>query len=175
MIVGIVGLGFVGSAMKKSFLEKNITTIVYDKYKDLHEILKQAETLSKADLDKTKVIANLEFDKQTKLKDTKRDYEKKLTDMKSQYENKVQDMKREAIVISTQLQSAHDKAFAEFKQKTAAEYYERLKDEFTELQKDGDKNSKFVQELALKVMEKAPPATTRIEYSEETSPKRKRR
>ena len=34
MIVGIVGLGFVGSAMKKSFLEKNITTVVYDKYKD---------------------------------------------------------------------------------------------------------------------------------------------
>ncbi len=31
--VGIIGLGFVGSAMKKSFLLKNISLEVYDKYK----------------------------------------------------------------------------------------------------------------------------------------------
>ena len=34
MIVGIVGLGFVGSAMFKSFEKKGISLIGYDKYKD---------------------------------------------------------------------------------------------------------------------------------------------
>ena len=34
MIVGIVGLGFVGSAMYKSFGLKGVSLIGYDKYKD---------------------------------------------------------------------------------------------------------------------------------------------
>jgi UDP-glucose 6-dehydrogenase len=34
MIVSIIGLGFVGSAMEKSFNQKNIKVIVYDKFKN---------------------------------------------------------------------------------------------------------------------------------------------
>lgn len=34
VVIGIIDLGFVGSAMEKSFLVKNITTVVYDKYKN---------------------------------------------------------------------------------------------------------------------------------------------
>lgn len=33
MIVGLIGLGFVGSAVNKSFTEKGVKTLVYDKYK----------------------------------------------------------------------------------------------------------------------------------------------
>jgi UDPglucose 6-dehydrogenase len=45
MIIGIIGLGFVGSAIYKSFKLKNLETICYDKYKDggignLEDILK---------------------------------------------------------------------------------------------------------------------------------------
>ena len=34
MLIGIVGLGFVGSALQKSFNIKNVKTVVYDKYKE---------------------------------------------------------------------------------------------------------------------------------------------
>jgi nucleotide sugar dehydrogenase len=35
MIVGIIGLGFVGNAIYQSFLKKEIDTVVYDKYKNI--------------------------------------------------------------------------------------------------------------------------------------------
>jgi UDPglucose 6-dehydrogenase len=35
MIVGIIGLGFVGNAIYQSFLQKNINTVVYDKFKNI--------------------------------------------------------------------------------------------------------------------------------------------
>jgi|694.fasta_scaffold76533_6 UDPglucose 6-dehydrogenase len=35
MIVGIIGLGFVGNAIYQSFLKKNIEVVVYDKYKNI--------------------------------------------------------------------------------------------------------------------------------------------
>jgi nucleotide sugar dehydrogenase len=35
MIVGIIGLGFVGNAIYQSFFKKNIETVVYDKYKNI--------------------------------------------------------------------------------------------------------------------------------------------
>jgi len=35
MIVGIIGLGFVGNAIYQSFIKKNIVTCVYDKYKNV--------------------------------------------------------------------------------------------------------------------------------------------
>ena len=34
--VGIIGIGFVGGAIYKSFLKKNINVVAYDKYKDLN-------------------------------------------------------------------------------------------------------------------------------------------
>jgi nucleotide sugar dehydrogenase len=38
MIVGIIGLGFVGNAIYQSFLKKNIQTHVYDKYKNIGDL-----------------------------------------------------------------------------------------------------------------------------------------
>ena len=38
MLIGIIGLGFVGNAINQSFLTKNIETIVYDKYKNIGEL-----------------------------------------------------------------------------------------------------------------------------------------
>ena len=33
MTIGIIGIGFVGTALKTSFIEKNISIATYDKYK----------------------------------------------------------------------------------------------------------------------------------------------
>ena len=43
---GLIGVGFVGSAMKKSFEEKGLLVLAYDKYKDLDDF----EAVSKADI-----------------------------------------------------------------------------------------------------------------------------
>jgi UDPglucose 6-dehydrogenase len=39
MLVGIIGIGFVGSAIEKSFAIKNIQTVKYDKYKRIGELV----------------------------------------------------------------------------------------------------------------------------------------
>jgi hypothetical protein len=104
------------------------------------------EAISKKSIETDKTITKL-----------KQDYESKLIEFKQTYENKVK-----------ALELDHVQRFAAFKTDTEKKFYDKLKDEYADFQKHGDKNSKFVQELALEVMKKSPPSTTRheLEYTE---------
>jgi hypothetical protein len=60
------------------------------------------------------------------------------------------------------LQTKHADDLAKVRAETAEEHYKKLTAAFQEMQLHGDKNTKFVQELALKVFEKVP--TPRAEF-----------
>jgi hypothetical protein len=60
------------------------------------------------------------------------------------------------------LKTQHAEDLAKVRAETAEEHYKKLTSAFQEMQMHGDKNTKFVQELALKVFEKVP--TPRAEF-----------
>ena len=54
----------------------------------------------------------------------------------------------------------------DFVKQKESEHYERMTDALAKLHSEGDKNSKFVQDLALKMVEKNPTNKSSIEYIE---------
>ena len=62
----------------------------------------------------------------------------------------------------TKLSSVHAKEVAELQASESEKYYNKITEAFQEIQMHGDKNSKFVQELALKVFDKVPMARTEV-------------
>lgn len=60
------------------------------------------------------------------------------------------------------LRTAHAEALSKVKSELAEDYYSKLTAAFQDIQMNGDKNSKFVQELALKVFDRVPANSTDI-------------
>lgn len=63
------------------------------------------------------------------------------------------------------LQTEHAKAVSEMQQSESLKFYDKLTNAFQEMQLNGDKNSKFVQELALKLIDKTPSSKTSVDVN----------
>lgn len=83
-----------------------------------------------------------QFEKNQKL--IEMDYNKKLTEQAALYEKSLR-----------QLEANSTKEQADLKAKLAKEYYDKMSDAMTKLNLDGSSQSKFVQELSLKMFDKA--------------------
>ena len=112
-------------------------------------------------------ISKNEIETERKVTKLKQDYEEKLIEFKQTYESEVAKQKNTHENEKRAIELSHVEAFANFKANSEKKFYDKLGDEYSTFQKEGDKNSKFVQELALEVMKKSPPATTRHELSYE--------
>lgn len=82
---------------------------------------------------KTKVATN-KIDSQQKVKQAELDRDRQITELRTQ----------------------QAEALAKVKSDTAEEYYKRMTAAFQEIQLNGDKSTKFVQELALKMFDSVP-------------------
>lgn len=105
---------------------------------------------------------------EARAKREKEEFETRLkadTDLKMQEAVTLTKLDAQQKVIQTQvdkdrvindLKTSHSEQMAKVKTGLAEEYYEKLTVAFQEIQMNGDKNSKFVQELALKIFDQAP-------------------
>lgn len=62
----------------------------------------------------------------------------------------------------TKLAAEHSTAIAELQATLAEKYYAQLTNAFQDLQMNGDKNSRFIQDLALKMFDKVPESRTSV-------------
>lgn len=84
-----------------------------------------------------------------------------LTKLESQQKIKQAEIDKERAINT--LSTKHAEELSKIRSTTAEEHYKKLTEAFQEIQLNGDKNSKFVQELALKVFEKLPSPQTRFD------------
>lgn len=90
----------------------------------------------------------------------KKEHELKVTEavtlakLDSQQQVKQAELDRDRVI--TELRTQQAEALAKVKADTAEEYYKRMTTAFTEIQLNGDKSTKFVQELALKMFDSVP-------------------
>ena len=77
-----------------------------------------------------------------------------LTKLEAQQAVKQAELDKERAI--TKLTSENAKAISELEANLAEEYYQKLTAAFTDIQMNGDKNSKFVQELTLQMLNKMP-------------------
>lgn len=90
----------------------------------------------------------------------KKDHELKLTEAvtlaRLDSQQKVKQAELDAARQVSELRTQQAEALAKVKADTAEEYYKKMTGAFTEIQLNGDKSTKFVQELALKMFDSVP-------------------
>lgn len=106
--------------------------------------------------DKERLESKLKQENEIKLTEavtlTKLESQQRTAQLELDYNRKIEDLKTKNAV-----------ALAEYKTKLAEEYHEKLSVALNKLHTEGNVTTKFTQELALKMLEKAPPQTNRIE------------
>lgn len=115
-----------------------------------------------------------------KFKEKQKDYEERLkaehelktqeavtlTKLESQQKIKQTELDKERAISA--LETKHAEALAKVKSESAEQHYNKLKDALEELHQNGDKNSRFVQELALKAFERVPVSRTAVDVEVST-------
>lgn len=110
--------------------------------------------------EKKEIVARAERERSEFEERLKKDHELKLTEavtlakLDSQQKVKQAELDRDRQI--TELRTQQAEALAKVKSDTAEEYYKRMTTAFTEIQLNGDKSTKFVQELALKMFDHQP-------------------
>ena len=120
---------------QKAKLEIDIENLAFELKKQKREgELKLAEILHTNTLEHTETITLLKLDSQQKITQGKIDHE------------------RELLAVD---KKAKDEVVNE-KARLAKEYYDKMTQSFTDLQMHGDRNTRFVEAMALKMIDKAP-------------------
>lgn len=132
-------------AQKLSFDEK---TAVFNREKAVWETEKK-ELTDRAARDKAEFEDKLKRESELKLTEAVT-----LAKLDSQQQVKQAELDRDRVL--TELRTQQAEALAKVKADTAEEYYKRMTTAFTEIQLNGDKSTKFVQELALKMFDSVP-------------------
>lgn len=132
---------------------------VFDREKRVWEIEKK-ELQDRAARDKKEFEDRLKADSDLKMQEA-------ITLMKLESQQKVKQTELDKDRSLNQLETVHSTELSKVKSDLAEEYYRKLTSAFQDIQMNGDKNSKFVQELALKVFDRVP--TTRSEVGVEVS------
>ena len=117
--------------------------------------------------DKADLIASHERDMEEFKESLKREHDLKLqeavtlTKLESQQKIKQAELDKDREI--TKLEKEQSKALSELRAKTAEEQFGKFKEIFEEFQMNGDKNSKFIQDLSMKMIENLPTAATRTQ------------
>lgn len=130
---------------KLAFDEKSA---VFDREKKVWATEKQ-EILDRGARDKSEFEERLKKDHELKLTEAVT-----LAKLDSQQKVKQAELDRDRQI--TELRTEHAEELSKVKSDTAEEYYKKLTHAFTEIQLNGSKDSKFVQELALKMFDSMP-------------------
>lgn len=91
-----------------------------------------------------------------------------LTRLESQQQVKQTELDKDRALNAQQAKFNED--LSKVKTEMAESYYKKLTEAFQEIQLNGDKNTKFVQELALKVFDKMPAAHSKFNVDVNTQP-----
>ncbi len=110
-----------------------------------NEEMRIAEAVQKQRLASNDEVSKVKIECDRKIAEAKNTYETNLTTLQGKFTRD-----------KAEMQAAHAKDLAEARAKAAEEYYEKMTKALTELHQNGDKNSRFVQELALNLMKKSP-------------------
>ena len=127
---------------------------VFDREKTIWEKEKQ-ELVDRAEREKNEFEKTLRADLEIEHKET-------VTLLKLESQQKIKQAELDKDRAVNDLKTKHAEELAKVKSDTAEEYYSSMTEAFQDLQMNGDKNSKFVQELALKVFDKLPTARTEV-------------
>lgn len=124
----------------------------FEQLKLLHEIeiakkdaalkLREQELIQKHNLELTEAITLLKLDLQQQMKQKEIDYQKDLNDLKIKMETEK----------------------VEYQKRLQEDNYERLKNAMTKLHEEGNVTTKFTQDIAIKMLERVPPAKTEHKY-----------
>lgn len=100
----------------------------------------------------------------------KKDHELKLNEAivltRLSSEQKIKQIEIDNLRSIEELKSSTSRDVFETKKLLSEEYYQKLSEALNKLHTEGNLTTKFTQELALKMLEKAPPQTNRIELLE---------
>lgn len=132
-------------AQKLAYDEKKA---VFDREKAVWEAEKK-ELLARSERERKEFEERLTKDHQIKLTEAVT-----LAKLQSQQEVKQAELDRDRQI--TELRTKQAEELSKVKSDTAEEYYKRMTNAFTEIQLNGDKSTKFVQELALKMFDSVP-------------------
>ncbi len=112
--------------------------------KEMEDRLKREMELSK-----TEAITLMKLESQQKIKQTEIDTQRTINELKA----------------------LHTEELAKVRTSSAEEYYKRLTAAFQDLQVNGDKNSRFIQDLALKMFDKVPSPSVGVDVTMSNVPK----
>lgn len=139
-------VGMFGLFVKRKEMELEIKKLAdnLDHHKR-NEEMRIAEAVQKERLKANEAVSKVTLEAEAKVKKVEADALLKITELQGKSTRE-----------KSEIQAAHATALAEAKAKAAEEYFEKMSKAMTELHQNGDKNSKFIQELALTMVKKAP-------------------
>ena len=126
------------------------------RYKEVDE--EKSKLKDKLNWEHEKETERLKFDNEKKEEELRADYQKKLLKAESEWEGKINELK---------VKYAED--LAEAKSQANDEAMEKLKQGLLVLNTEGSSQTKFVQELALKMVDKNPPTEAKFQIENKSS------
>lgn len=138
--------GMFGLFIKRKELQLEIKKLADElDYHERQEEMRVAEAVQKERLKANEQVSAAKLDADAKVKAAEAKSELAITQLQGKFTRE-----------KSEILAAAAKDLAEAKAKAAEEYYEKLSKAMTELHQNGDKNSKFIQELALSMIQKTP-------------------
>lgn len=135
--------------------EKHVQKLAYEEKKAVFDREKAVWEAEKKEITGRNERERKEFEERlTKTQELKLTEAVTLAKLDSQQQVKQAELDRDRQI--SELRTKHAEDLAKVKSDTAEEYYKKMTSAFTEIQLNGSKDSKFVQELALKMFDSIP-------------------
>jgi len=139
-------MGLLSVWTKKKELELELKKLSQDlDHHKRQEEMRIAEAVQKQRLISNEEVANIKIETQAQIKEKEANHQLAVIQLKGAHEKQL-----------SELQIAHAKAMAELEAKYSKEHYNKLSEAMVDLHQHGDKNSQFIQNLALEMVKKTP-------------------